>query len=157
MSDEALRAKPRLCASAGGFSPRILYTFESVVPEGVPCDGAVGCPTHLEQCVGQIQRCGYDGCYASISSRAFATEERMSPETKSDLEHDLSSAVHMAHVAVNLVEKALRAAQENATGRPDTYHVNVKDVEALVQALFETRDQIRAARDRLQTLTDAPR
>jgi hypothetical protein len=125
---------------------------------GVPCVGVVGSPTHLEQCVGQIQRCGYDGCYASISSRAFATEERMSPETKSDLEHDLSSAVRMAHVAVNLVEKALRAAQENGTGRPDTYHVNVKDVEALVQALFETRNQIRAARDRyLRTLTDAPR
>jgi hypothetical protein len=84
-------------------------------------------------------------------------EERMSPETKSELEHDLSSAVHMAHVAVTLVEKALRAAQENATGRPDTYHVNANDVEALVQALFETRDQIRAARDRLRTLTDAPR
>jgi coenzyme F420-reducing hydrogenase alpha subunit len=88
---------------------------------------------------------------------AFATEERMSPETKSDLEHDLRSAVRMAHVAVNLVEKALRAAQENATGRSDTYHVNVKDVEALVQALFETRNQIRAARDRyLRTLTDTP-
>jgi coenzyme F420-reducing hydrogenase alpha subunit len=88
----------------------------------------------------------------------FATEERMSPETKSDLERDLSSAVHMAYIAVNLVEKALRAAQENATGRSDTYHVNVKDVEALVQALFETRNQIRAARDRyLRTLTEAPR
>jgi hypothetical protein len=87
----------------------------------------------------------------------FAMEERMSPETKSELEHDLSSAVHMAHVAVTLVEKALTAAQENATGRPDTYHVNANDVEALVQALFETRDQIRAARDRLRTLTDAPR
>ena len=81
----------------------------------------------------------------------------MSPETKSDLEHDLSSAVRMAQVAVDLVEKALRAAQENGTGRPDTYHVNAKDVEALVQALFETRNQIRAARDRLLTLTDAPR
>jgi coenzyme F420-reducing hydrogenase alpha subunit len=79
----------------------------------------------------------------------------MSPETKSDLEHDLNSAVRMAHVAVNLVEKALRAAQENGTGRPDTYHVNAKDVEALVQ---ETRNQIRAARDRyLRTLSDAPR
>jgi hypothetical protein len=47
----------------------------------------------------------------------FATEERMSLETKSDLEHDLSSAVRMAQVAVDLVEKALRAAQENGTGR----------------------------------------
>jgi hypothetical protein len=85
-------------------------------------------------------------------------EERMSLETKSDLENDLSSAVHMAHVAVTLVEKALRAAQESTTGRPDTYHVNASDVEALVQALFETRNQIRAARDRyLRTLTDAPR
>jgi coenzyme F420-reducing hydrogenase alpha subunit len=85
-------------------------------------------------------------------------EERMSLETKSDLENDLSSAVHMAHVAVTLVEKALREAQENATGRPDTYHVNANDVEALVRALFETRNQIRAARDRyLRTLTDAPR
>ncbi len=82
----------------------------------------------------------------------------MSLETKSDLEHDLSSAVRMAQVAVDLVEKALRAAQENGTGRPDTYQVNAKDVEALVQALFETRNQIRAAHDRyLRTLTEAPR
>jgi hypothetical protein len=138
------------------FATNLVYVRIGCVG-GVPCDGTVGCPMLLAQCIGQLQRCGYDGCYASVSSRAFAMEERMSPETKSELEHDLSSAVHMAHVAVTLVEKAIRAAQESTTGRPDTYHVNASDVEALVQALFETRDQIRAARDRLRTLTDAPR
>jgi hypothetical protein len=71
----------------------------------------------------------------------------MSPETKSDLEHDLTSAVHMAQIAVTMVEKALRAAQENVTGRPDTYHANAEDLDALLHALYETHNQIRAARD----------
>ena len=31
----------------------------------------------------------------------------MSPETKSDMEHDLSSAVHMVHIALTMLEKAL--------------------------------------------------
>jgi hypothetical protein len=80
----------------------------------------------------------------------------MSPETKSDIEHDLSSAVHMVHIAVTMVEKALRAAQESVTGRPDTYHVNAEDVDALLRALYETRNQVRAARDRyLRGPTDA--
>jgi hypothetical protein len=82
----------------------------------------------------------------------------MSPETKSDIEHDLSSAVHMVHIALTMLEKALgdRAAQESVTGRPDTYHVNAEDVDALLRALYETRNQVRAARDRyLRGPTDA--
>jgi len=67
----------------------------------------------------------------------------MSPETKSDMEHDLSSAVHMVHIALTMLEKALgdRAAQESVTGRPDTYHVNAEDVDALLRALYETRNK----------------
>jgi hypothetical protein len=86
----------------------------------------------------------------------YGREEHTNPETTSDIEHDLSSAVHMVHIAVTMVEKALRAAQESVTGRPDTYHVNAEDVDALLRALYETRNQVRAARDRyLRGPTDA--
>ena len=64
----------------------------------------------------------------------------------------------MVHIALTMLEKALgdRAAQESVTGRPDTYHVNAEDVDALLRALYETRNQVRAARDRyLRGPTDA--
>jgi hypothetical protein len=77
-----------------------------------------------------------------------------------NLENDLCNAVHMAYIAGRLVETNLtnKRTQEKLTGRPNTYYIGDEEVDAMLHAIYETHNQIRALRDRyLQALPSVSR
>jgi hypothetical protein len=74
---------------------------------------------------------------ATMTIERLATVDQTSPETKSNIEDDLCSACHMAHIAVTLAERAL------GNGAA----VDAEEANVLLWALYETRSKIRDARD----------
>jgi hypothetical protein len=67
-----------------------------------------------------------------------------------ELESDLCDATHMALIAADVIDDALgnRLAQEQVTGRPDTYFIGLEEADAVVYAANQVHFMIRSLRDR---------